>query len=192
MIKVILGPMKCGKSLLLLREAEKLHYANKKYILIRPKKDTRKFISRSFKPSKELNIQFYDGIEVFEQYDYLLFDEFQLFDESIIKIILKYNKQIIIAGLLGGSNDLQNAHRIELLNNIKEILPFANEIIKLNSICDDCGSQEGNFSYSLNKEITISDDYKVLCLDCLKKYDYESKFLISNKKLATKIVDELY
>lgn len=193
MIKLIIGPMRSGKSLLLLREAEKLHLSNKKYILLRPVLDTREFISRSFKPTINLNIGIYRNKSLFSkrrvlEHDYILLDEFHLFDKSILKLLLNYNKNVIISGLSTGFNN-ENERKIELLENIHAVLPYADEIIKLNAICEDCGSMDGNFSLSNSGKIEISDNYKVLCLKCLRKYNINSDFLYNKKDLAEKILE---
>lgn len=89
MIKLIIGPMRSGKSLELLREAEKLHFGRKQYILIRPEIDDREFISRSYKTLHNLNVIKTNNINaIVNEYDYILLDEFQFFDNSITKVMV--------------------------------------------------------------------------------------------------------
>lgn len=179
MIKAILGPMRSGKSLLLLREAEKLHLSKKSYVILRNKKDKRTFISRSFKPTIKLNFEYYNSKTQLELYDYILIDEFHLFDTGIIKEIIDASingKTIITSGLLSGSDIPDKPIDLMLLKQNVEFLPFVDEIVKLKSICENCGNSNGNIEYTDSKEITIGDNYKILCLKCAKNFGIISKY----------------
>lgn len=180
MIKMILGPMRSGKSLMLLREAEKLHYAKRKYIILRNPNDNREFVSRSFKPSISLNIVVYSYGMDLSKFDYILLDEFHLFKTDIIPILVDLSlkgKTIITSGLLSGSDYFDRPCDLMTLRQNVEFLPFANEIIKLNSICENCGSTEGNIEHTKSRTITIGDNYKILCLKCAKESGIFSKYL---------------
>lgn len=159
--------MRAGKSMLLLREAEKLELSKKSYVLVRPRRDTREFMARSFSPSLGLNIT--KDYSVIDKYENILLDEFHLFEDEFVEKILdlSINKKIIISGLCNGTNDLNKPLNIEVLKNILKVLPFSEEIIKLNAICESCGSEYAN--YVTTEKITISDNYKVLCRKCRSK-----------------------
>ncbi|QPX65308.1 putative thymidine kinase [Campylobacter phage F372] len=161
MIKLIIGPMRSGKSLELLREAEKLHFGRKKYILIRPEIDDREFISRSYKTLHNLNIIKTNNINaIVNEYDYILLDEFQFFDNSITNIITdNISKNWVLCGL-------NINYESKLFENIINILPYADRIYKLSSICEKCGSEYGNHNISNTGEICVGDDYTILCSTC--------------------------
>ena len=163
--------MRSGKSLILLREAEKLHLAKQSYVILRPPLDKREFISRSFKSSLDLKIQYLSHPKQIRSYKNVLIDEFHLIDEDYISVIIEEsinNKQIFLCGLLGGSDNPEAPNDLMLLKNNITILPFVNKIIKTGSICENCGSKEGNIETTEKNTITISDDYHVYCLDCAK------------------------
>lgn len=165
-ISLIIGSMRSGKSLELLRQAEKLHFSGKSYVLYRPKKDTRAFISRSFKPSLELNIQYYSSENFREsEYDFILLDEFQFFERDIIKNILESNKTFILCALQSGTNNINEPYNVEVFENVNRIIPFCRDIKLLTSICENCGNPCATHSYT--DVITVSDDYKILCNNCL-------------------------
>ena len=171
MIKFITGPMRSGKSLILLREAEKLHLAKQPYVILRPPEDKREFISRSFKSSLNLNIQYLSSAKQIRKYKNILIDEFHLLEERYIPILIEEsinNKQIFLCGLLGGSDYPEAPNDLMLLKNNIEILPFVNKIIKTSSICEGCGNKEGNIETTEKDTLTIGDDYHVYCLDCAK------------------------
>lgn len=165
MLKLILGPMRSGKSMLVLREAEKLHYACKNYVIVRPENDTRDFISRSFKPEINLSIQrYYNGI--LNDYDYLIFDEIHLYPLNVIEEIKKSRKNIICAGIQNGVQ----AGRIQMLPNIIELFAYCDEVIKLQAVCESCGSFNGNFNIPRNGKVEIGDNYDIVCKDCISKF----------------------
>lgn len=165
-ISLIIGPMRSGKSLELLRQAEKLHFSGKSYVLYRPKKDTRDFISRSFRPSLNLNIQYYSSENFSEsKYDFILLDEFQFFEPDIIKNILESDKTFILCALQSGTNNINEPYNVEIFENVNRIIPFCGDIKLLTSICENCGNPCATHSYT--DVITVSDDYKILCNNCL-------------------------
>lgn len=79
---------------------------------------------------------------------------------------------IYFAGLLASSEN-------ELFPEAIKILPYCDDIIKLNGVCmgvdnNTCGSQLGNYSgyFGKNKKglIEVGDNlYKCLCRNCYKK-----------------------
>lgn len=166
-LKLILGPMRSGKSMYLMREAEKLHLSNKKYVYLRPENDTRDFLSRSFVPCTDLNIHFYNKNEDYYEYDYLIIDELHLFDKDIIDICI-HHKNVIAGGLSAGFDIDKpfDINQMVLLRNVIDLLPFASKIIKLSAICDKCGSDKANFSIPRGGIIEIGDNYDVLCGAC--------------------------
>ncbi|EKN8003802.1 hypothetical protein PYY25_001835 [Campylobacter coli] len=180
-ISLIMGPMRSGKSLELLRQAEKLHFSNKPYVLYRPKKDTRDFISRSFRPSLDLNIQYYNNEDFSEsKYDYILLDEFQFFEPEIINNILESNKTFVLCALQSGTNNINEPYNVEVFRNVNRIMPFCGDIRLLTSICENCGGSCATHSYT--DVITVSDDYKILCNNCL---DFEIRSNMILKRLKT-------
>ena len=74
---------------------------------------------------------------------------------------------IYFAGLLATSEN-------ELFGETKEILPYCDDIIKLNGVCCECGSDIGNYSMykadNKTEAIVVGDnEYECVCRDCYRK-----------------------
>lgn len=164
-----------GKSTELFRLLEREMRGRKKVCLLRPKEDTRTFLSHS----KSTEIQFNDlsipifyldssfDLSILDNYDAIGIDELQFIETELAKKLLFIygSKNIYATGLLATSE-------CKMFPTIIEILPFCEEIIKLNAVCSACGSQIGNYTHYLhaNKTTDIvvgdSNDYEARCKDC--------------------------
>jgi thymidine kinase len=168
MISLIMGPMFSGKTTELLRQLERAQVAKKKTILLRPKIDTRPFLSHSEKDNGWLKQEFVD-LATFDaaDFDVVGIDEGQFF-EGLKDFCLKYSlqgKRIIISALLSSSE-------CQLFDPIVQILPYCDEIIKLSAICTKCGSEQGNYTYYLagtkTEKVSVGglNEYTALCDKC--------------------------
>lgn len=168
MINLICGSMFSGKTTELLRLLERAYLAGKKTILLRPKIDSRPFLTHSIKNTSWLEEQFVN-INEFDatQYDVIGIDEGQ-FHKGIKDFCLKYslmNKKIVVSALHATSES-------EMFEEIIGLIPCCEEIIKLNAICTRCGSEFGNYTYYLSgnktEKIAVggSESYTALCAKC--------------------------
>jgi thymidine kinase len=172
-IHLILGSMKSGKSSALYEQIDRAQYRKKKVCLLRPKADTREFVSRV----KNLKVdtyscdsinELYDTVNI-DRYDIICIDEGQFIDGLGLdcNTLANNGKEVYIAALNGDSD-------LKPWKNISELLPFCDQIIRLSAICNDCGSSyDATFSYFdgvKNGQIVIGDNqYLALCRSCISK-----------------------
>lgn len=168
MISLVMGPMFSGKTTELLRRLERSYLGNKKVILLRPKLDTRSFLSHSATNTQWLEEKFVD-LQEFDatKYDVVGIDEGQ-FHKGLKEFCKKYGlteRKIIVSALHATSE-------AEMFDEIVSVVPYCEEIMKLNAVCTKCGSEMGNYTYFLagNKTEKIavggSDAYTSLCGVC--------------------------
>lgn len=186
MITLICGPMYSGKSTALLQRMERSLYANRTIFVIRPQKDNRNYLTHNDKedPITILNNKFSgkmletreneindDVLELARAFDEIFIDEYFMIKncKRLFEIYKKNSlvKNIYFAGLLASSEN-------KLFNETIEILPYCDKIKKLNGVCTNCGSEEGNFSVYIGKtekegDILVGDnDYVCRCFECMK------------------------
>ena len=169
--------MLSGKTSMMLHLLERAAIAKKKTILIRPTKDTRGFLSHTCKDiswTKEIFMTFGSGLymkdyDILQDYDVIAVDEGQ-FQENLKQFCTTYRSKHIIISALHATSEC------EMFQPIVDIIPYCENIIKLNAICTHCGSENGSYTYYLkgNKTDKIAvggqEDYTVLCGQC---YNYE-------------------
>lgn len=180
---LIVGPMYGGKSTALLQKMERYIYAKKRICFIRPKIDNRGYITHnginSIKAKlaesdktfeiEEFTLSFVNSLESF---DAVFIDEYFMIKNCDLVCKNTVHPDIYFAGLLATSENT-------LFEEAIKILPYCDEIIKLNGVCmgidnTPCGSQLGNYSgyFGKNKlgQIEVGDKlYKCLCKECYKK-----------------------
>lgn len=174
MITLITGPMFCGKTTELIRRLTRAKIAGKNVILLRPAIDTRDHLTHS-RLSHSIEEKFIDETEPLSSselfsYDVIGIDEGQFFNDLkfLVETFTKWGKTVVIAGLNGTSEQ-------KPFQPILDLIPIAEEIIKLNSVCMKCGSDYGTFtSYKGNdkdSDIKVGDEheYEALCRICLDK-----------------------
>jgi len=180
MISMICGPMYSSKSTSLMAKVERALYARKTIAFVRPKKDTRGYlVHNDTKAEKLLEKCYVYEIEEFTEslvmdlvsgFAVIAVDEyFMIKNCKLLCTTLTNNKHcdIYFAGLLATSEN-------NLFSETIEILPYCDKIVKLNGICENCGSEHGNYSYYVagekNTDIVVGDnDYKCVCRKCYKK-----------------------
>jgi thymidine kinase len=145
MISLIFGPMFSGKSTELLRRLERAHIANKRVIMLRPLTDTRSFLSHSERNNDWLKQEFVE-LEKFDasKYDVIGIDESQFFS-GLKEFCLKYSlagKRVIVSALHATSES-------EMFEEIVKLLPYCEEIVKLNAICTKCGADDATYTLHL-------------------------------------------
>ena len=182
MITLICGPMYSGKSTALFQRLERLLYAKKRILLIRPLKDDRGYFTHSggvnleklvenfgkeyfqIKCVKEINYDLRHEIE-HQNFDAVFVDEYFMIPGAHI-LCLQQDFDDYYGGLLASSE-------CKLFDETIKILPYADKIKKLNGVCVDCGSELGNYSFAdfdKKEEIVVGDaKYKCLCAKCYQR-----------------------
>jgi thymidine kinase len=162
MITAILGPMYSGKSTMLYQKMERYYYAGKSIALIRPKLDSRGYFSHSIEnrsveriikassKNKEIRVDEFTTTLCMElrAYDAVFIDEyFMIKGCSLEAKMSQSNQNVFFAGLIASSEN-------KLFPETIELLPYCDEIIKLNGVCMICGfySEDG---------IELSDKHKI-------------------------------
>ena len=201
-IEVITGPMYSGKSTELIRRLERSQIAGEEIIVFKPSKDTRsnegyiesrigtKIKCKTIDKSAKIIDYFEEErrtelskilskacCQVFYNFDRMPkykktvvgIDEAQFFDDNIIEVCEKLadeNIRVIISGL-----DMD--YKRKPFKNISKLLTKADDILKLNAVCVECGD---NAIYSYKKEnnnkrleVGDQDKYKALCRKCYIK-----------------------
>lgn len=181
MTLLITGPMFSRKSTELFKYIEREHYAKKVIRLIRPERDNRGYFSHFDAVNKALetfdvNIQYVKEIgedEIHSLYacDSIFIDEFFMIKDAYkIASVFGTTKKIFYAGLTVSSE-------LEVFEETNKLLPYCDEIIKLNGVCMECGSYHGNYSYykGIKKEAVVvgDDSYMVLCQECYNNKMWE-------------------
>lgn len=176
MITLICGAMFSGKTSRLMQYLDRHLIAGQKSILVRPLKDTRPFLSRSYKLS-EKTASLYDTLymeklgESFaeylmeEGYKAVFVDEYFLMDgnRGFLERFLMSDISVYLSGLLADSDGI-------LFRQASEVLPLCDKIEKLDGVCTECGSFTGSFSYHKGRkdgQIEIGDSaYRCVCGKC--------------------------
>lgn len=192
-IELIIGPMFSGKSSELLRRLRRHYFGNKKCIVIKYDEDTR-YSENSVTTHDNQSIKaiscnkLNDLIEnefIFDNFDVIGIDEGQFFTDIIdfSDTMANKGKVIIIAAL-------DSTFERTPFNNICSLIPKAEVVLKLNSICTNCG-KNASFSRRLTNEKEIKviggkDKYTVNCRIC---YFGESKVFDDIKTDKVNIAD---
>lgn len=179
MITFITGPMMSGKSTELLRYLERSIRGKKKVCLIRPEIDTRDKYSHSIATELNFNslsiptytIKSFEDVmqsdlyNVLWQYDVIGIDEIQFIKDAYKFYVYATEKDLYYAGLLATSE-------CEVFPEINKLLPYCDNIIKLNAVCSVCGYDLGNYTFykegNKTESIKVGDskDYEGRCLHC--------------------------
>lgn len=166
-IDIICGPMFSGKTSELLRRLERLDYANKKYLLFKPKFDNRysedSVVSHSKKSNKSISInmasEILDVIKKNPDSKIVAIDEAQFFGKneimSLFHVCLELKKQeytVIINGLDMDSD-------AKPFGWMPELMAIADSIQKIKAVCmfPGCG-EDAEMSLKLGNNKSVDGD----------------------------------
>jgi thymidine kinase len=180
-LEIIIGPMFSGKTKYLTQIYDKYNFIGKKIIVINHIDDTRYSSTHLCTHDKiEIPCIFIKNLnelidDTLIHYDVFLIDEAQFFSDLqdiIIKLVEKYNKMVFIAGLDGD-------YKRQKFGKIFDLIPYCDNVIKLNSLCSLCKNGNiGLFSHLKikNKDTNIiignNDIYETLCRKCYINVNY--------------------
>jgi len=171
-IEVITGPMFSGKSEELVRRALRLIYAKKKVIAFHHALDKRfgskKIVSRSGFELESYPVSRFDFESIWDlakEYDAVLVDEAQFFDEALVETCLNLRRRSKIVLVSGLDLDVYE----NPFGPMPRLLALADRVDKLKAVCFECG-EEATISYRLSGEkeqIVVGDkNYIALCYRC--------------------------
>lgn len=163
-LTIITGPMYSGKSSELIRKANR--YSNIGYKILAINHSIDKRYDDSGKICSHDKLTYDDSISIdnlnklievdelinkVEKSDVIIIDEFQFFSETvnmIIYLVEKLKKSVIVSGLDGD-------HQRKPFGDILKLIPLADNVIRLNSLCCICkDGTRGLFT----KKITINNE----------------------------------
>ena len=172
--------MYSSKSTMLLAKMERALYARKNIAFVRPKKDTRGYVVHNDKSTEKIleKCCLYEIDEFTESlvedlvngFAVVAVDEYFMIKNCFLlcrKLSQNRHCDIYFSGLLATSEN-------NLFGETIDILPYCDKIIKLNGICEVCGSEHGNYSYysegNKKEDIVVGDSaYKCVCRKCYYK-----------------------
>ena len=142
-LELIFGPMFAGKSCELIRKIRILKVLKKNYLILKPKTDTRYIdgmvVSHNLDKEECIMVEKLSDIFTLDKYitneiDTIFIDEGQFFsdlEENVLLLVEKYNKNVIVAGLLVDSKRKQ-------FGQILNLIPIADKLTPLSSMCLQC------------------------------------------------------
>lgn len=181
-LELIIGPMFCGKTTELIRRTKIYKIANKKTLILSPSCDTR-ILNEELREKKYNYIEsrngthleclkinnLFDTIKEVKDYDVVSIDEGQFFKDlkNFVLEILEQNKIVLISALNGD-------YKQDNFGEIFYLYPHADEIYKFSSICYECKSENGTYTFRTSDskeliELGDSNSYIPLCRGCLHK-----------------------
>ena len=173
-IEIICGPMFAGKTEELIRRANRLEYAKKKYLVFKPTIDDRysttEIVSHSnyrknsicVKSSEEIFAHLNDDVKA------VIIDEVQFFDDNIINVA-EYLADKGLRVICGG---LDCDFRGVPFSNVATLLAMAEKVTKLTAICVCCGEEATKTQRIINGMPAKYDDPIILVGE---KDSYESR-----------------
>ena len=178
-LRVYHGCMFANKTTLILNEANLLKVCNKKYIIVKPKIDTRFASNRIVSHNnyhEECNIveNLYEIVDEIkkENIDTIFIDEGQFF-KDLVKPVLHFVEElkvnVVVTGLDGDSDRNK-------FGELLDLIPYCDESRKLTALCANCkNGTPGLFSYRMinnNNQICIGadDEYMALCRKCYLQF----------------------
>jgi len=172
-LELIIGPMFSGKTTELINHIKLLKIIDVKYIIIKPKIDTRyesnKIVSHDDQKENCIVIEDLDTVtdDIISEYNYIFIDEAQFIKNLKNKVLYWIeilDKNVIIAGL---NCDFQR----NKIGEIIDLIPYADTCNIKKSLCKICNNgTKALFSYRINdnkEQILIgsNDIYIPVCRD---------------------------
>ena len=153
-IEVICGSMFSGKTEELIRRIKKVELANEKYIIFRPKIDSRNPENKIISHAKnEISASIISSpkeiLDLSVNYSVIGIDEAQFFDQSIVdvcNVLANKGHRLIIAGL-----DMD--YEGNPFGPMPNLMACAEDVMKVHAVCVETGNPAG---YSYRKD--SSDD----------------------------------
>lgn len=177
-LKIILGPMFSGKTTELIRIFNRFDACEIKVCAINYKEDTR-YHEYLMSTHNKITIP---SINVFklkdmvtennlQKYDVFLVNEGQFFEdlyEVVDNLVNKQNKKVYVCGLDGD-------YKRKKFGSILDIIPLADDVVKIKGICKTCKQRDAIFTHRLSDEkqqkVVGADNYTSMCRDCYNNFN---------------------
>lgn len=185
MLKLIVGPMKAEKTGELIRLVKRASIGNKNVVVLSPQIDERTvgevIESRNGSKVKAFRVQSSEFVANYTSgpVDIVFIDEVHMWDEGIVREVCKLTDvgiDVVCAGL--DMNYMSAPFEI-----VSRLLALSDEVEKLTSVCEECGSDKGRRTSrfingkpaSFNSPEILVDGtnhsvvYKTFCNRCYRK-----------------------
>jgi thymidine kinase len=170
-LKVLLGPMFSGKTTELMRIYNNHKSCDIPCCIINHTSDTRYHKEKVGNHNGVLlpcyNYEkLIDSIELVTLYDIFLINEGQFFEDlyDVVNILVNMHKKTVYVCGLDGD------FKRRKFGSILDIVPLADDIVKLKAICKKCKKKPAIFTHRLSKEqeqtVIGSSNYVSLCRSC--------------------------
>uniref|UniRef100_A0A6C0I8Q8 thymidine kinase n=1 Tax=viral metagenome TaxID=1070528 RepID=A0A6C0I8Q8_9ZZZZ len=139
-LELIIGNMFSGKSTELIRRINTTKSINKNILVINYSLDNRyssqnEISTHDLQKMKCLKVSFIkDSFDLVNDYDSIFIDEGQFFPDlydSVIMLVEKFNKHVIVSGLDGDSNR-------SVFGDMIRLIPMCDTVDKLRAYCNKC------------------------------------------------------
>tara|TARA_A100001011_G_C14278607_1_gene830504 strand:+ start:128 stop:688 length:561 start_codon:yes stop_codon:yes gene_type:complete len=173
-LEIIIGPMFSGKTSKLLELYRQYTFCNVPILVVNHSFDKRYHQEKLSTHDKTmipcLSVTTLSDIitpDNIGRYNVILINEAQFFEdinETVRRLVEVYNKTVYVCGLDGD-------FKRNKFGNLLELIPFADNIIKLHSLCFNCrNGTKAPFTCRLSEEteqtVIGSDNYVPLCRNC--------------------------
>ena len=170
-LKVILGPMFSGKTTELIRIYKRYISCDIKVCVVNYKEDVRyhEYLMSTHNKETIPSINVYKLKEIMDthdKYSVYVINEGQFFDDlydCVDELVNKYKKKVYVCGLDGD-------YKRKKFGSILDIIPLADDVVKIKGICKDCKEKDAIFTCRITKEkeqkLIGADNYIPLCRSC--------------------------
>lgn len=174
-IELITGPMFAGKTAELIRRLHRLEYADVKYLVFKPRIDTRSTQNIKSRTGTSLpSIEVENAPEILsyimsDNFDNEIkvigIDEVQFFDDRICEVanILAENGFVVII------SGLDKNFKDEPFGPIAKLFAYADKITKLTAICNECGAEATHSLRKIDGKYANYDD-EIVKIGCQEFY----------------------
>jgi len=192
-LEIAIGPMFSGKTTHLIQAYRKYTYIGKHVVVLNYSEDTRyheTMLSTHDKimiPCMQITkIRDAWNSREFINSDVVLINEGQFFsdlNDTVLEMVDFYKKKVYICGLDGD-------FKREKFGSILDLIPYCDNIIKLQSLCSICkNGKPAIFSHRLTREdsqiLIGSDIYIPLCRSCYLTETRENKTRVNEFEIST-------
>lgn len=196
-IEVICGPMFAGKSEELLRQLNRLKYADVNYVLFKPQVDTRTKNNVQSRDGRKLDaITVKDSFEIRKYLSNLkklpnvvAIDEVQFFDDDIVYLCDNLAREGVIVYAAGLDSDFKG----EPFNVVGRLMCLAEVVIKLTAICTECGAHAtrsqrliDNKPASFNSPTILIGNVDYYCARCRHHHEIKDNPNLNRNSIKNK------
>ncbi|KAL3132956.1 hypothetical protein ABBQ38_006868 [Trebouxia sp. C0009 RCD-2024] len=175
-IDLVIGPMFSGKTTELIRRVRRHVSAAKKCLLVKYKRDNR-YTEDPLLSTHDHTRMAAKAVSALAEianaawhYDVIAIDEGQFFPD-----LVEYAEQWANSGKHILVSALDATFQRKPFSNVLELIPLAENVIKLTAVCSECRSS-ASFTKRLSSETDVqvvggADKYTALCRHCFRKAD---------------------